>query len=194
MANILGQRFDRVVQIYIAAITTYGIYLAGTSTSSPSRPVHGSNTAMTFTSGHWMIPTTLIASGVALTIINYLLKRWTRSNVESPLTRLDNGMLDWRPTHKLKAIANKHFLNETVVLDGMQYIRCAFEHATFVYEGTAPYEMIDCTTIRREGSEPNFTIRSSNPIVGASLMLNFKLSEGSKGPIGWRFEPGPQQP
>jgi hypothetical protein len=53
----------------------------------------------------------------------------------SPLIFAD-GVLKWRNT-ETRPIANKHFVNDVVPLDGIEYINCVFEHSTLVYEGTA---------------------------------------------------------
>ena len=107
---------------------------------------------------------------------------------ESPLV-FRNGNLAWRSTERLKQIANHHFINDTVLLDGVEYLNCVFEHCTLVYEGSAPIGLADCQVIRHEG-QINLTLRSANPIVNAA----FSIYIGLQGippvrPIGWRFEP-----
>jgi hypothetical protein len=188
MAKI-GQHLDRAIQIYIAAITTYGFYLGKSGSTSPL-PTDASSSGLAMTAcGHWTIPLTLIASGVALSIINYLVKWRTRSNVDSPLKRLPNGMLAWKDS-PMEQIANKAFVNDTVRLDGRRFFTCTFEHCTFIYEGTAPTELLEnCQLIRRAPNEINFTIRTSNPVVMTALIVQARIAQGGPGLAGVRFEP-----
>jgi hypothetical protein len=106
---------------------------------------------------------------------------------ESPL-ELFNGTLRWRKP-RLKQIANRHLLNETVILDGVDYLNCVFENCTIRYEGSAPYQLSDCQLVRHEG-RTNLIVASSNPIV----MMTLSIQSGIEGvppirPLGWKFEP-----
>jgi hypothetical protein len=75
----IGRSFDRWVQVYVAIIATYGVYLSRSSSGlNVSKPtVNQSAIANTF--GHLStiltVPNVLIASGALLTLVNYLLKR-----------------------------------------------------------------------------------------------------------------------
>jgi hypothetical protein len=175
--------FDRWIQIYIALLTTAGVYLNYASRPSNS-PVANAPPGAIMTTQHvaWL----MIATGVVLTLINYQLKRHGASNVESPLIRLPNGYLAWKEL-RLKQVANKAFLNDTVVLDGTRFINCSFEHSTMVYDGSASTDVVDCRVIRHAG-QTNLTLRTSNPIVMAAFQIQAKLSDG-KAPVGFRFEP-----
>jgi hypothetical protein len=117
------------------------------------------------------------------------MKRQSKSNVESPLERLPNGYLGWKLT-RLKQIANQQFVNVEVPLDNRRYINCTFEHCTFIDEGTGPAEMVeDCKLIRRDVAGPNFGLRTSNPIVMASMVIQAKISQGGPGLIGIKLDP-----
>src|ERR1700722_13782538 len=115
------------------------------------------------------------------------LPRHDGSPTKSPLRLLPNGMLTWQPT-KIVQIANKSYSNATVYLDNMTFINCQFEHTTFVYEGTGPFNMIDCQLVRKDQNEVNFVLRSGNPIVIAAFQLQAKTVQGGSGLKGMRFE------
>jgi hypothetical protein len=123
----------------------------------------------------------------ALSIISNRSRR-KRGFHESPLIVVENGMLKWKVA-TLKQVANQHFLNDTVQLDGTEYLNCVFEHCTLVYEGTAPTSMIDCQGIRHEG-QTSLIVRTSHPIVVASFAIYLGLTGIPPiRPLGWKFEP-----
>jgi hypothetical protein len=182
---------DRWIQIYNGAIATIGlVWLFMHSAASPEQqPSSVHSGALMSGSPQWIFPSALIFTGFALTALNIVLKRRSASNVESPLIRRANGMLDWKPIH-FEQIANRAFVNAEITLDGKRFISCSFEHCTFVYEGTAPTELVEnCKLVRRNLDEPNFIIRTSNPIVITACTLQSRISEGGPGLIGIRFEP-----
>ena len=109
---------------------------------------------------------------------------------ESPLIRMENGFLAWREG-RLAQVVGRQYLNEEVRLDNTTFLNCTFEHVTFVFEGGAPFNIIDSQLIRRNPNQPNFVLRSSNPIVIAALQLQVQIAQGTVGPITMRFEPGP---
>ena len=45
-------------------------------------------------------------------------------------------------------VVGNQYRNEVVVLDGKQFVKCAFENVTFKFNGTAPSAMIDCLRTR----------------------------------------------
>jgi hypothetical protein len=114
----------------------------------------------------------------------------TTRAAESPLVVLENGFLAWRDS-RLAQVVGKQYLNDTVHLDNTTFLHCTFEHVTFVFEGTAPFNIIDSQLVRRNPNQPNFVLRSSNPIVMAALQLQVQVAQGTAGPITMRFEPGP---
>jgi hypothetical protein len=172
--------FDRWIQIYIALLTTAGVCLSFVSrASSPSAETSVTGTIVTTQHLAWI----MIAMGIALTAINYFIKR---NGVGSPLIRLSNGYLAWKEL-RLKQIANKAFIHDTIILDGTRFINCSFEHSTLVYDGTGSTDVVDCRVVRHEG-QPNLTLRTSNPIVMAAFQIQANFGDG-KSPLGFKFEP-----
>jgi hypothetical protein len=117
------------------------------------------------------------------------LTKGTRT-AETPLIVMDNGFLAWRES-RLAQVVGRQYMNEEVRVDNTTFLNCTFEHVTFVFEGTGPFNMVDCQLIRRNPNQPNFILRSSNPIVIAALQLQIQVAQGTAGPISMRFEPGP---
>jgi hypothetical protein len=113
--------------------------------------------------------------------------------VESPLERSANGVLRWKDWKlgDFEQIANKAFVNAEIPLDGKRYIDCTFEHCTFVYEGTAPFEIVGDASgiIRKNPDDRNVALRSANPIVMSAWQLYIKTGQGGTGFKGMWFEP-----
>lgn len=155
--------FDRGVQIYIALLTTAGLYVA--YVSSPATATISISTIMTMQHLGW----TMIAVGIVLTAINTVLKRASRNNYQSPL-ELFNGVLRWREG-RLKQVANQTFKNQEVRVDGIEFIDCIFDGVTFVYEGTGKVAMSGSMMKADANGKPNCLFRTSHPIVGATSLL-----------------------
>jgi len=62
-------------------------------------------------------------------------------------------------------ITNRHFLNESVVLDGYRFEHCEFVNVTFVWNGSGPFEIINCD---RHGA---FRLNSKNDAINSTLRL-----------------------
>jgi hypothetical protein len=71
---------------------------------------------------------------------------------------------DWNKIPKT-AIVGKTFAHENVVLDGHSYNKCTFIKVTFVYNGTAPFDLIDCKI------EKPYLVASSRPNIEAYFVL-----------------------
>ena len=70
----------------------------------------------------------------------------------------------------LKQIYHQPFKNETVDLDGFDYVDCTFDNVTFRYNGTAPSRMTDSHFINmKEGSV--IRVESKNPIVKNTIVI-----------------------
>src|SRR6516164_2482158 len=85
---------------------------------------------------------------------------WSRSRIEQqfPTTDWDKPLID---------IFRQHYRNETVQLDGKNFIECIFENVTFAYQGMRPIQMINCTKIPEEGFL--VTVKTDNPVVFTAL-------------------------
>lgn len=60
---------------------------------------------------------------------------------------------DWA-TMKKTQIEGKTFSNEKVLLDGFSYKNCTFESVTFIYQGDAPFELVNNTFVFPVHVEP----------------------------------------
>jgi hypothetical protein len=56
---------------------------------------------------------------------------------------------DW--DKPLTSVFRQNFKNETVELDGKNFVECTFENVTFLYQGTRPLQMMNCKKIPTEG-------------------------------------------
>jgi hypothetical protein len=73
---------------------------------------------------------------------------------------------------ELKRVFGQNFANETVPLDGCEYIYCTFENVTFDYEGTAPSRLENNKLISPPNSaEGHLSVVSKNRIVNQTLLL-----------------------
>ena len=94
----------------------------------------------------------------------------------------------WLNTH-LKQIVKKKFCQQSVPLDGYEFIDCIFEQVTFEYEGMAPSRMTNCNLVAP------CNLHTNNPILGQVMDMydqisqvvghsgKFELSDGSSTPV-----------
>jgi hypothetical protein len=76
-----------------------------------------------------------------------------------------------------KEISDAHYSLQTVPLDGYRYINPTFDRVTFVYEGTAPSEVINATMVGHgDISQPGFKIQSHNPVVQITMKIDNSLA------------------
>jgi hypothetical protein len=55
-------------------------------------------------------------------------------------------------TYRYEPVLGRHFFNEAVVLDGKHFANCTFENVTFIYQGTAPVQIVDSRLIHHPDS------------------------------------------
>ncbi|HXX23082.1 MAG TPA: hypothetical protein VEO19_08025 [Terriglobia bacterium] len=93
--------------------------------------------------------------------------------------------------YKLKQRAHIKYFNETVELDGYEYLDTTFENVTFMYEGTAPTRLTDVHFTHLKTGETTGRIGSHNPLVKQTLLVMQMLTEvsGCKSAIFVRPEP-----
>ena len=83
---------------------------------------------------------------------------------QSPHTlSLDNFRADF----PLTTIQTKTFRNETVQLDGNEFIDCTFDNVVLKFDGKAPFRFTNDHFAR----DSKFTIASDNPIITATIQL-----------------------
>src|SRR3984893_15621974 len=126
----------------------------------------------------WWVPAVLAtAAVVAVLLLIYLSIRDGRANTTAPPTSNENLGLsrveqqfpttDW--DKPLSQVLRQHYKNETVLLDGKNFIECTFENVTLLYQGTRPLQMINCKKIPAEGFL--VTVRTDNPVVFTALSI-----------------------
>jgi len=76
-------------------------------------------------------------------------------------------------SYPLKNVMGKHFVRETVPLDGFAYIDSSFEDVTLTYEGTAPTRLYG---IAYPGTKGSTRIRTNNWVVAQTLSIAAQLN------------------
>lgn len=83
----------------------------------------------------------------------------------------DRHRPSWNNT-ELVQVWDKTFTDETVKLDGFEYIDCTFDNVTFDYEGNSPGRITRGAFAKHEpGSPMKVAVKSENPIVNQTLMI-----------------------
>jgi hypothetical protein len=126
----------------------------------------------------WWVPAVLATAAVlAVLLLIYLSIRDGRANTTASPTSNENLGLsrvqqqfpttDW--DKPLTQVFRQHYKNETVLLDGKNFIECTFENVTLLYQGTRPIQMINCKKIPGEGFL--VTVQTDNPVVFTALSI-----------------------
>jgi hypothetical protein len=69
----------------------------------------------------------------------------------------------------LTPVFRQDYKNETVPLDGKDFIQCTFENVTFLYQGTRPIQMTNCKKVPATGFV--VTVQTDNPVVFTALSI-----------------------
>jgi hypothetical protein len=77
------------------------------------------------------------------------------------------SLANFRPDFPLKQIQTKTFKNETVQLDGNEFIDCTFNNVVFKFDGQAPFRF----TNDHFQSPSKFSISSDNPVVKSTMEI-----------------------
>jgi hypothetical protein len=72
------------------------------------------------------------------------------------------------PRGELKRVVRQNFMNEVVLLDGMSYEDCSFDHVTFSYNGTTGFEF------RHNKVNGPSKIDSNNPSIEGTVVFLIK--------------------
>jgi hypothetical protein len=84
---------------------------------------------------------------------------------------------------KMKPILSQTYRNQTLHIDGKEYIDCTFDNVTFIYEGKAPFQFT-------EAHFPNGTtiqFGSPNPAINTALHLLGSLQDVPHGQVYHEF-------
>ena len=83
---------------------------------------------------------------------------------QSPNTQ---SLANFRVDFPLTQIQTKTFKNETVQLDGNDFIDCTFDNVVLKFDGRAPFRFTNDHFAR----DSKFTVASDNPIIKATIQL-----------------------
>jgi len=72
---------------------------------------------------------------------------------------------NFRANFTLKQIQAKTFRNETVLLDGNEFINCTFDNTVLKFDGQAPFRLTNNKFVSK------FSVASENPVVKSTLEL-----------------------
>jgi hypothetical protein len=136
----------------------------------------------------WWVPAILAVAAVlgVLLLIYISIRNGTanttsaaKSNESLTQSRIQREFptTDW--DKPLTQIFRQHYKNETVQLDGKNFVECTFENVTFIYQGTRPIQMMNCRKIPQEGFL--VTVQTDNPVVFTALGI--MSATGVSGPI-----------
>jgi hypothetical protein len=125
------------------------------------------------TESHWTWFIFGLFAGIALALwVTRLFSDASKSvplqtNIEKSRLERDFPTSEW--DKPLTPIYRHNYKNETVPLDGKNFIECTFENVTFLYQGTRGTQMFNCKKIPEE----NFPValRTDNPIVFTTLAI-----------------------
>ena len=77
------------------------------------------------------------------------------------------SLANFRADFPLRKIQTKTFSNETVQIDGNEFIDCTFDNVIFKFDGTAPFRF---SNDHFQGHS-KYSMTSSNPIVTSTIQL-----------------------
>jgi hypothetical protein len=112
-------------------------------------------------------------TGIAVTL--WLMRFFAATTSETgPSTTIEKSRVERDfPTSEwdkpLTTIFRQNYKNETVQLDGKNFIECTFENVTFIYQGTRPLQMINCKKLPEKGFW--VTVQTDNPVVFTALSI-----------------------
>jgi hypothetical protein len=72
---------------------------------------------------------------------------------------------NFREDYPLKEYRGKTYKNETVQIDGNNFIECTFDNVTFRFDGEAPFRFTN------DHFTGKFSLTSNNPVVKATMAL-----------------------
>ena len=75
--------------------------------------------------------------------------------------------VNFRADFPLKQIREKTFKNETVQLDGNEFINCTFDNVIFEFDGQAPFRFTDA----HFENNSKYGLRSNNPVIKSTLEI-----------------------
>jgi hypothetical protein len=105
----------------------------------------------------------LLLVGLAMGLMIGDLRKGRGANLaDAAVRREDFPTTNW--DKQLKNVFRVHFKNETVLLDGCDFIECTFDNVTFKYDGTKPYRLTNA-----KGNSRKLT--TDNKVVGQTVLL-----------------------
>ena len=83
----------------------------------------------------------------------------------------ENSLNDAWFNYPLKRVEHQRFVNETVTLDGNEYVDVTFENVTFMYNGKAPTRLNGVQFVPVKPGDLAGRLGSDNPVVSQTLKL-----------------------
>jgi MFS family permease len=98
----------------------------------------------------------------------------------------------WDDSKPLARIYNGHFTNETVYVDGKNFISPVFDGVTLIYNGTGPFSMENAQWIPHD-KRVTSRVGTRNKIVAAAFLLHCALAQANGYQMGC-VNKGPNAP
>ncbi|MGB7926584.1 MAG: hypothetical protein WCF61_00430 [Terriglobales bacterium] len=88
-------------------------------------------------------------------------------------------MRKWTDLDTLEDITARTFKNETVVVDGKHFYGPTFDNVTFIYNGTAGFQIDDAHFVPPPPGQVGFRLGSRNQVVKATIGLSAILAQAA---------------
>jgi hypothetical protein len=98
----------------------------------------------------------------------------------------------WDDAQPLVRVYNAHFANETVYVDGKNFIDPVFDGVTLIFNGTGPFSMENARWVLHD-NKVNSRVGTRNKIVAAAFLLHCALVQANGYQMGCVNE-GPNAP
>lgn len=111
-----------------------------------------------------------IAILLAIAVI-LLARRYIGTRVDSEITDVRNLYFSENEWNKpLQMVFRRKFMNETIKVEGIEFVECEFKNVTLHYDGNRPFRFTNC---RNEPDENGmrFKMTTANPVI--SQMIQF---------------------
>jgi hypothetical protein len=118
-----------------------------------------------------------------ITMAVLVLLCWGSAVYDHHLRKVEPKPVDWAH-YEFKRIEHQQFVNETVTLDGNEFVDVSFENVTFMYHGTAPMNFISTTFVPATTGKLQARLGSDNPVVMQTLMIANAMQHAGGCPNG----------
>jgi hypothetical protein len=110
------------------------------------------------TTGLWaFVPLALVVVATILFVVRYVLPKHRKAPEGSAAE-------EW--AKPLPIVFRRTFKNETVLVDGSDFVECQFDQVTLEYNGKRPFRFTNCAF-----SRAGYNLQSKNPIIQEVILL-----------------------